>query len=146
MKKTDKAVAVIEVAAGDILQTFETVSSEALARLKSAPIHGTDVLASVNTLTSGRGAVSIESVLREQRDSLEILSNEPAIARVRIEDQKGVESTIFICRATPISNSSTYASNRSPLGRLAALPVGNTLVVGSRTLTVLEKEKLRDTA
>jgi len=143
LKKTDKAVAVIEVAAGDILQTFEAVSSEAMARLKSAPIHGTDVLASVNTLTSGRGAVAIESVLREQRDSLEILSNEPAIARVRIEDQKGVESTIFICRATPISNSSTYASNRSPLGRLAALPVGNTLLVGSRTLTVLEKQKLR---
>jgi hypothetical protein len=143
LKKTDKKVAVVEAASEDILQTFEAVSSEALARLKSPPIHGSDVLASVNTLTSGRGAISIERALRERRDSLEILSNEPAIARVRIEDQKGLESTVFICRANPISNSSTYASNRSPLGRLAALPVGKVLEVGSRTLRILEKEKLR---
>ncbi|MGA2877051.1 MAG: DNA helicase UvrD, partial [Nitrososphaerales archaeon] len=143
MEKTGKAVAVIEAAAADILQTFESVSSEALGRLKSARIHGTDVLASVNTLTSQRAAESIESVLYQQRDSLQILSHEPAIARVRVRDQNDVESTIFICRATPISNSSTYASNRSPLGRLAALPVGRNVAIGSRNLTVLEKEKLK---
>jgi len=143
LEKTDKAVALIEKAAGNILQTFETVASEALGRLRSAPIHGADVLASVNTLTARRAAESIESVLYQQRDSLQILSQEPAIARVRVRDENNVESTIFICRATPISNSSTYASNRSPLGRLAALPVGKDLVIGSRNLTVLEKEKLR---
>lgn len=143
MEKKGKAVAVIEKAAEDILQTFETVSSEALGRLRAGPIHGTDVLASINTLTSRRAAESIENVLYQQRDSLQILSQEPAIARVRVRDQKNVESTIFICRTTPISNSSTYASNRSPLGRLAALPVGRDLAIGSRNLTVLEKEKLK---
>jgi len=143
LEKKGKAVAVIEKAAEDILQTFETVSSEALGRLRSAPIHGTDVLASVNTLTSRRAAESIESVLYQQRDSLQILSQEPAIARVRVRDQNDVESTISICRATPISNSSTYSSNRSLLGRLAALPVGKNLAIGARNLTVLEKEKLK---
>ncbi len=143
MDKKGKTVAVIEAAAEDILRTFESVSAEALGRLRSSPIHGTDVLASVNTLTSRRGPESIESVLQEQRECLQILSREPAIARVRIRDQNGVESTIFICRTTPISTSSTYASNRSPLGRLAALPVGQNLALGSRDLTVLEKEKLK---
>ncbi len=81
MKKTGKAVAVIEEAAEDILRTFENVSSEALGRLRSAPIHGTDVLASVNTLTSGRGAEFIENLLQGQRDSMQVLSREPAIAR-----------------------------------------------------------------
>lgn len=143
MDKKGKRVAVIELAAQDILQTLESISADALSRLRSAPIRGTDVLASINTLTSRRETGSIESVLQEQRESAQILSREPAIARVRVRDQHGVESTIFICRTTPISNSSTHASNRSPLGRIAALPVGETLAIASRNLTLLEKEKLK---
>jgi hypothetical protein len=143
-KKADK-VPLVEEAAGDILQTFETVSRDALVRLNSAPVHGTDVLASVNALTLVRGLNAIDDLIQAERDSLLILSREPAIARVRTKDQNGAESTVFICRTTPPSNSSTYASNRSALGRLAALPVGHQLPVGSRILTVLEKEKLRPT-
>jgi hypothetical protein len=144
LNKTSKSVSVIEEAAEDILRTFENVATEALGRLGSSPIHGTNVLASVNTLTS-RGPEAIESSLHEQRNAWHILSREPAIARVKVRDQKSVESTIFICRTAPISTSSQYASNRSPLGRLAAVPVGQEVEIGSRTLTVLEKEKLRPT-
>lgn len=145
MSKKAEKVPLVEEAAGDILQTFETVSQDALARLNSAPVHGTDVLASVNALTLVRGLNAIDGLIQAERDSLLLLSREPAIARVKIKDQNGVESTIFICRTTPSSNSSTYASNRSALGRLAALPVGHQLPVGPRILTVLEKEKLRPT-
>jgi hypothetical protein len=145
VSKTTNKVPLIEEAAGEILPTFEQVSQEAQLLLKAPQVSGTDVLASVNTLTSGRSLNSIEDLLREQRNSLEILSKEPAIARVRVRDKNGEESTIFICRTTPASNSSAFASNRSPLGRLAALPVGSKLNVGRRTLIVLEKEKLRPT-
>jgi hypothetical protein len=145
VSKRAEKVPLVEEAAGDILQTFETISHDALTRLNSAPVRGTDVLASVNALTLVRGLNAIDGLIQAERDSLLILSREPAIARVKIKDQNGVESTIFICRTTPSSNSSTYASNRSALGRLAALPVGNELSVGPRILTVLEKEKLRPT-
>lgn len=141
-KKANK-LPFIEEAAGDILPTFEQVSQEAQALLNASPISGTDVLASVNTLTSGRGLNAIDDLLRERRDSLQVLLKEPVIARVMVRDQNGDESRIFICRTTPASNSSAFASNRSPLGRLAALPAGSELIVGRRTLTVLEKEKLR---
>jgi GTPase SAR1 family protein len=143
MDKTVKAVAVIEEAAEDILRTFESVSAEAISRLRPAPIHGANVLASVNTLTTRKAAEFIEGLMQEERESFQFLSREPAIARVRVRDQEGVESTIFICRTTPISTSSKYASNRSPLGRLAALPVGQRQRIAARTLTVLEKEKLK---
>ena len=143
MSDNAKRVPLIEQAAREIIPTFEHVSQEAHALLKARRISGADVLASVNTLTSGRGLTSVESSLQEHRDSLLILSKEPAIARVRVKDQNGDESTIFICRTTPASNSPAFASNRSRLGRLAALPVGDELDVGRRTLVVLEKEKLR---
>jgi hypothetical protein len=143
MDKTSKAVELIEEAAEDILRTFESVASEALSRLKPAPIHGANVLASINTLTTRRAAEYIERLMQEERESFQFLSREPAIARVRVRDQDGVESTIFICRTTPISTNSTYASNRSSLGRLAALPVGQRQKLAERTLTVLEKEKLK---
>jgi len=60
MDKTVKAVAVIEEAAEDILRTFESVSAEAISRLRPAPIHGANVLASVNTLTTRKAAEFIE--------------------------------------------------------------------------------------
>jgi hypothetical protein len=143
VSKTDEKVAIIEEAAGDILKAFESVSRQARGRLKGNPVSGRDVLASVNTLTLGHGLDAIEGLMQEERESLQMLLREPAIARVRIRDEHGVESSVFICRTTPISNSSNYASNRSPLGRLAALPAGTELTVGHRILTVLEKEKLR---
>ena len=143
VSKTTEKLALIEEAAGDILETFENVSKEALMRLKGKPVSGRNVLAAVNTLTLGRGLDAIEGLMQEERESLQTLSREPAIARVRIRDQHGVKSSIYICRTTPISNSSTYASNRSALGRLAALPAGEELTIGPRTLTILEKEKLR---
>ena len=100
VSKTTEKLALIEEAAGDILETFENVSKEALMRLKGKPVSGRNVLAAVNTLTLGRGLDAIEGLMQEERESLQTLSREPAIARVRIRDQHGVKSSIYICRTT----------------------------------------------
>lgn len=143
MSNIPEKMPIIEIAAGEIIKTFESVSGEALKLLKAPPVQGQNVFATMNTLTSGSAFDKHEDRMQRQRESLRILSREPAIARVVVEDQQGVESTIYVCRTTPISNSSGYASNYSPLGRLAALPTGQKLNIGARTLRVLEKEKLR---
>lgn len=119
MTKTAEKVPLIEEAAGDIIQTFESVSQEANERLKATPVHGADVLASVNTLTSGHGLNAIDNLIQEERDSLQVLSREPAIARVRVRDQRGDESTLFICgRLLSATVRPMLATGR----RLAALP------------------------
>jgi superfamily I DNA/RNA helicase len=143
VSNTPEKMPLIKNAAEEIIKTFESVSGEALKLLKAPPVQGQNVFATMNTLTLGSAFDKHEDRMQQLRESLRILSREPAIARVLVEDQQGIESTIYVCRTTPISNSSDYASNYSPLGRLAALPTGYELKVGARTLRILEKEKLR---
>jgi hypothetical protein len=80
---------------------------------------------------------------------LHILTTEPAIARVVAVGEDGKARTYFIARGTPTRpprDGSLVASYRSPIGRLAALPVGSELEIttktGTRILEVLEHAAL----
>ena len=139
----------IEVVAKNTLSIFEKIAGVALSKLRDAPAAGAEVLASVNTLTSPGAVRSLEQISRENRDSYQQLINEPAIARIVVVDGAGKKSTYYICRATPISlvgGEAMLASYRSPVGRLASLPVGGEFPLpqagGSVTVEVLERAQL----
>jgi len=112
--------------ANDTLNTFDQISSKA-SNLRNQPSDARDSLAVVQTLTSENSVRTLDRAHQENQSSLYQLASEPAIARLVVDDEEGNRKVIFICRSSPVSldgNTSSLASYRAPMGRLAALPLG----------------------
>jgi len=131
---------------------FEEMVRDAETRLAAPPPSSATVFASLNTLTGDKAVQSLSRVSEERRRELSQLCREPAIARVVVVDGAGKRSTYFIARATPFRTpvgEAQVASYRSPVGRLASLPVGDELEVQghgqTRSLEIIEKVALRPT-
>ena len=137
----------LESVAETTLETFETVSAEAKARLSEPPTSSEDVLASVNTLTSHDAIRMLDRIMDETRMSLRRLRHEPAIARVVAINGDGKCRPYFICRTSPVpmpEGDAQLASYRSPVGRLAALPIGEEVQLpNGEILEVAERAILR---
>lgn len=110
---------------------FEEAAATAeadLAQLKGA---SPNALASVNTLT-GPVLTNLAGISEETRRNLETVIAQPAIARVEVLNEQGGRELIFI---TPGGaprgrwGDVRVASYRSPMGRLAAIRVGQDLDV-----------------
>ncbi|MDQ0350157.1 ATP-binding domain-containing protein [Ancylobacter vacuolatus] len=119
------------------------ISAEALLK-RPAPSAGM-ALASYNSLTSNAGE-KLAGISEAEHRSLSELAREPAIARLVVRVEDGPERTIFITRATPLADAQC-ASYLSPMGRLAALPVGHDGEVltstGVRNYEVVEKALIK---
>ncbi len=133
----------VEAIAGESLSQFEKISTAAeKARLESPP-PGAGVFASMNTMTSGSAVRNLGEINQGVLDSYQVLSREPAIARVKVVSDEGELKTYYICRTTPISGIDELAGYLSPIGRLASLPIGDALVLkNGRALEVVESAKL----
>ena len=130
------------------LEFFRDTAANALEQLGETRPQAETVLAVFNTLTSEPAIRNLERINAELVPANSaILILEPAIARIVVVDELRETRTYFISRATPAQPSRQAASYRSPIGRLAALPVGSDydLVTpnGSRTLEVVERATLR---
>jgi DNA polymerase III delta prime subunit len=108
---------------------------------------GADSFASVNTLNTIAAAQSLAQVNLASQVSNQILSDEPAIARVVVLTQSGDERVYYICRATPVTGApGLLASYKAPVGRLASLPVGDSFrLPNGEMVEVLERTRLRPT-
>lgn len=131
----------IEFIAGDSLDTFTKISESARSQLASTwhPI-GLAPIAD-NTWTSPEPDRNRRRIDQENVEGYTKLSREPAIARVVVIDENEEKTTYYICRAAPVPVDDArikLASYRSPVGRLAALPVGaeNILPRGGQTISV----------
>lgn len=129
----------IDHLAGETLQKFEQVANEARAKLSAASGVTPDSLANINTLTSGGAVQKLAQISEVNRASYEQLTKEPAISRVVVENEYGNRQIFFICRTTPILGMASY---RSPVGRLASLPVGEELSLPTGTVEVRERAQL----
>jgi hypothetical protein len=133
----------VEGIADDTLAQFEKVAQAAKNVLGRAPVAGAAALANVNTLTDTSAIHNLEQISQQNRANYQILTQEPAIARVVVIDRSGEQRTYYICRATPISGVPNLASYRAPVGRLASLPVGGKLSLPNGTVVkVLERAQL----
>lgn len=139
------------------LSFFSAVAAGASEQLGEKRPDARTALAVVNTLTADRAVRKVEAVSEARKKDLLILTTEPAIARVVAIDDEGKTKTYFIARGTPDRAPPAgclIASYRSPLGRLASLPVGGDLEIttkaGSRSFEVVGHAalhpKLRDGA
>ena len=138
----------LQSVASSTLETFEVVSVVANAGLSGGrPASPEDVLANVNTLTSLNAIGVLDKIFDENRNSLRHLLHEPAIARVVAIDEESNRRTYYICRTSPIQITDKevrLASYRSPIGRMASLPIGEKIELPNRQLLeVAERAALR---
>lgn len=132
----------IGLVAQDTLTIFEEVSQAADIAIVNSPTNPF-VWSSTSPWHTG---TNMDEVTTENRSSLERLRDEPAIARIVCTDSNGVRQTYFFCRKTPmvvIQGSNVHlVSYRSPVGRLAALGIGEELDLTADVLRVAERATL----
>jgi hypothetical protein len=113
--------------AENTLSFFNETVARAQALLDENHVIGASTLASVNTLNAGLAIQNLSSISDEIKRELRHLCAEPAIARLVLRDESDKEEIYFISRtgSPPAARGrGIVASYRSPIGRLASLPVG----------------------
>ena len=129
--------------ATDVLDTFESIAHAAQEALRQGDSLSMESLIHANTIQTEKIGESVARINQEKRNSCETLLREPAIARVKAIDEEG-EKIFYICRATPITGIRNLASYRAPIGRLAALPIGDEFKLPNGTVVeVIERAELR---
>lgn len=145
-KETDSHIRPI---ADESLTTFSQVAEAAKAHLaKALSASGAGAFATINTLTSTEAVRNREQITEANIDGYNRLAREPANARVVVTDEDGHTTIYYISRAAPVPlnrEGTKFASYRSPVGRLAALPIGSehTLTRGGRVICVEVVESAR---
>lgn len=116
--------------AQDSLEKFAEISRLASAKLSEDISFNSGVLAAPNH-AAYRKLRGISTTMRKEYEKLKF---EPANRRVVIYFTQNKEvKEYYICRATPLTNSNNMISYRSPMGRLAALEVGEEYDLGEET-------------
>lgn len=131
--------------ADEALGTFTQISDKATQKLKESSPDSSQSFAAGNTLTGGKAIQNLEEISRDNKEALKALAVEPAIARLIIEDESGNQRTFYISRKSSLalSDGKQLASYESPIGRLAALPVGEegSLTIGGEVKSYYLVEK-----
>lgn len=137
----------IEHVAGEALIQLESIATAAKSKLHDGRTLGSDALASINTMTSSSAIQRLDQISQANRESYQVLTAEPAIARVVVVDEEGEERIYYICRTSPVSGFPNLASYRAPVGRLASLAIGAEFTLPNGTVVeVLERAQLRPAA
>lgn len=134
-----------EPLANEIVDKLDAVSSTARSWLSNSRPIGIEALVhGGNTLNSDRAARNLDDVYRANESAYRQLADEPAIARVIAEDDEGRRTAYYFCRAEQGMANLGLVSYRAPVGRLAALPVGEEYVrPDGKALIVVERARLR---
>lgn len=139
----------IRTVAAEALEHIGRTAERAEAGLAAARPNVATALAANNSFTSSAGD-ALTGILEVGDQGLQALAKEPTIARIVVEDEDGNEKTIFITRATPLARlpgEPFSASYLSPMGRLAALPVGRDADVrtpdGVKSYEIIERAVLK---
>lgn len=132
--------------ASEVVQSFELIADAAERRL-SEPGIGLGALANANQITSQKAQSTLKRINDENNTAYRRLRDEPAIARVVVEDEGGQRKTIYVARATRVECGVNLCSYLTPMGRLASLPVGTEEAIylpsGERWFSVVERAILR---
>jgi len=137
----------VEKVAGEALTQLESIAAAAKIKLHDVRTLGSDALASINTMTSSSAIQELDQISHANRESYQVLTSEPAIARVVVMDEEGEKRTYYICRTSPVSGFPNLASYRAPVGRLASLAIGAEFILpNGAVVEVLERAQLRPTA
>lgn len=147
MSNSDNTKKHLESVANETLETFEAIETEASSKLPKRLTSSEDVLINVNPVTSPEPIKNLSKIQNANRTSLLSLQHEPAIARIVAVREDGKRCVYFICREIPVTlpgGNVELASYRSPVGRLASLPIGDEVELpNGEFLEVEERAMLR---
>lgn len=130
--------------ADETLQKFEQVATAARGSLNNASGLTAHAFASINTLTSTSEMQRLRKVNQDNADSNRKISEEPAVARVRVKKENGEQRIYYVCRAEQGIVNLDLVSYRTPVGRLAALPIGEVFTLpNGDNVVILERAQLR---
>jgi DNA polymerase III delta prime subunit len=135
----------VAIIAGDVLGTFEAVE-----RVAAKELHGDSYLTpeSIGIANPARDDKALQTLIKinsEKASSYQLLSREPAIARVVVTDASGATRTHYVCRTSPPTGLGVpLISYRSPVGALASRSVGDTFRLPNGDLVELrQRARLR---
>ncbi len=135
-------VTIRENLAKESLNHFDMVAEAARKKLCEPCEVNAEAFISMNTMTSVSEVQQYTQIRQKAIEGYQKLLHEPAIARVAVEDNSGNISIYFICRATPLLGMASYLS---PVGRLASIPVGESLRLPNGMVKVIERARLHPT-
>ncbi|MAU22279.1 MAG: hypothetical protein CMH13_17435 [Martelella sp.] len=118
----------IRPVAEESLETFDKVAKAAEAALQSGVSGSSPTSIVRNTFTEQETIRTHSRITQENLEGNQILSREPAIARVVVADENGQKMTYYFSRAAaaPLPDKRLkFASYRSRVGRLAELSIGD---------------------
>ena len=122
----------VKLVATETLSVFDAISKKAEIELKKSqePSSGESALINANTLTNTASEIAIRDINTVSStliDDYKDLQNRPAYVRVVVSDEAGKKHVLYITRRghVAISHGSVkLVSYQNPMGRLAALPIG----------------------
>ena len=116
--------------AQEAISTITSIAAEANNKLKTMKNpFSRDVFA---TRPTSLAHDNLAKICFQEKENLKILTSEPVIARIVAITEDGKEQIYYISRSTPISipdSQAKFASYRAPIGRLAAIPVGDDIIL-----------------
>lgn len=141
---TANQIAALQPAAREILSTLGAIGERVRAELSGAPMSA-DSLANSNEEVRRKAMARLAARATQHTSELHRLKDEPAIARVVARNAKNHQITYYICRGEPPTGTGVQlASQRAPIGRLAALTPGDEIELERvGWLEVLESAHLR---
>lgn len=143
MELTHEKKEYVVFVANESVSRLADIADAATRELSSPRTISGESLAYPNATNVPTALESLSKSIRAVSESHELLTREPAIARVRVSDSQGQERTYYICRTAPVGGIANLASYRSPVGRLASLPVGESIVLpNGDQLQVVERMTL----
>lgn len=128
--------------AREALGIFDRVAAGAKTELARFKGPSAESLAPLNTLTTEKAVAKLNEIGREMLNGHQILSREPAIARVIAADESDKLTTFYISRFAPsglLDAGVRFASYNAPVGRLASLRPGGYIDVPGGSLEVVER-------
>jgi len=153
MKLPEKQEQIVRDTAETSVAAFKQIADDAAKGLGEETPKGAETFAYTNTLNTDKAAKRLSDINVELAVNLRHLQQEPAIARVVVideEDEAAVPVTYYITRCTPyksLGGNENLAGYRGPLGRMAALDVGDSVEIklpkSTHYFEVVEKALLR---
>lgn len=123
----------VEAGSEDYLKSLSSETLDALANIaqeakgKTSTASSMNPLANSQTFTGTTAQNNLSRSSRELRQGYDSLKHEPAIARIVYEREDGTQHVLFIARSMTVAGlpGLSMASQRSPIGALASLDVGD---------------------
>ena len=131
--------------ADDVLDTFEAVERLAVEGVQGESYLTPESIGIANPVRDAEALKTLSRINSDKASSYQLLSREPAIARVVVTDASGAMRTYYVCRTSPPTGLGVpLISYRSPVGAMASRSIGDTFTLPNGDLVELrQRARLR---